>query len=125
MLHSLCIGTDTSDEFGQVERPVSGSSFRGAGTFPYISPEQQDHTRRKKVDAKTDIYALGIILFELHYPKKIDENQRSDVRIIINITYCIIMIEILLFRYLVRLGVDHFHQGLKITLAKSLLLSSH
>ena len=62
-----------------MERP-SGSSLRGAGTFPYISPEQQNPHRRKKLDSKTDIYSLGIILFELHYPKVIDEDEKTEVR---------------------------------------------
>lgn len=62
-----------------MERP-SGSSFRGIGTFPYISPEQQNFHRKKKLDAKTDIYALGIILFELHYPKVVDEDEKTSVR---------------------------------------------
>lgn len=74
--------TDTRDADGNMERQATGSSFRGAGTFPYISPEQQDHSRRKKVDAKTDIYALGIILFELHYPKRVNEEERAEVQFV-------------------------------------------
>lgn len=70
----------TSDASGNMERPTTSSSFQGAGTFPYISPEQQDPNRRKKLDAKTDIYSLGIILFELHYPKKLDNEGRAEVQ---------------------------------------------
>ena len=62
-----------------MERPTTESGLQGAGTFPYISPEQQDPSWRKHIDAKTDIYSLGIILFELHYPKKIDQEEKSEV----------------------------------------------
>ena len=61
-----------------MERPTT-SSFRGGGTFPYISPEQLDHNRRSHVDAKTDMYSLGIILFDLHYPKEVEGDERSEV----------------------------------------------
>lgn len=67
------------DTSGNMERVTTGSSFRGAGTFPYISPEQQDPQQRKNLDAKTDIYSLGIILFELHYPKPVNDEERADV----------------------------------------------
>lgn len=68
----------SSDASGNMERPTTSSSFRGAGTFPYISPEQQG-SRKTKLDAKTDIYSLGIILFELHHPRKLNEDQRDKV----------------------------------------------
>ncbi|MCH9666235.1 MAG: protein kinase [Gammaproteobacteria bacterium] len=35
-----------------------------AGTLLYMSPEQ---IKGKKCDEKSDMFALGIILFELHY----------------------------------------------------------
>ena len=43
----------------------SKSTYKGYGTPYYVSPEQQD---MEQVDSKTDIYALGVILFELYYP---------------------------------------------------------
>ena len=43
----------------------TASTFEGCGTPLYISPEQKN---KGHVDSKTDIYSLGIILFELFYP---------------------------------------------------------
>ena len=40
-----------------------------AGTFLYMSPEQISGV---KCDAKADMFALGVIFFELHYPMKTD-----------------------------------------------------
>ena len=65
-----------------MQRQATGSSNRGAGTFPYISPEQHNTARQKKLDAKTDMYALGIILFELHYPRKMDDDEKEKVILI-------------------------------------------
>lgn len=71
--------TATNDSSDNMERPTT-SSFRGGGTFPYISPEQLDHSLRSSVDAKTDMYSLGMILFDLHYPKVVEDKERSEVR---------------------------------------------
>ena len=68
--------TDTSAD---MERPSTYSTQRGGGTYPYMSPEQQDPDLRPSIDCKTDIYSLGIILFELHYPKKTLQEDRSRV----------------------------------------------
>ena len=57
-----------SDASGDVERLMTTTSFRKCGTFPYISPEQLVG-QRPLMDCKSDIYSLGIILFELHFPK--------------------------------------------------------
>ena len=40
--------------------PASGHFF---GTLPYVAPEQLDRTQA--IDARTDVYALGVILYEL------------------------------------------------------------
>ncbi len=46
---------------------TSADKIQACGTPFYISPEQKN---KKKVDYKTDIYSLGMILFELYYAKK-------------------------------------------------------
>jgi len=52
-------------DFGLAKlKGVRGSTKTGAlqGTMPYMSPE---HARREKVDHRTDIWSLGIVLYEM------------------------------------------------------------
>lgn len=59
---------------------VVSSSGNVMGTLPYMSPEQAQG-RRDEVDARTDVYALGISLYELltgHFPYPVD-GQMGDV----------------------------------------------
>lgn len=51
------------------------------GSHFYMSPEQMSG---KKYDQKVDIYSLGVIFFELHYPFSTDM-ERAKVTV-----YCII-----------------------------------
>ena len=56
--------------------PGSGSGSKSyGGTLFYMSPEQRDG---RKCDQKTDIFALGVILFELNCPFS-TESERVKV----------------------------------------------
>jgi len=55
-------------DFGLVKLLDPGQSINslpGAGTRPYMSPEQTRTKKGFKLDHRSDIYSLGIILFEL------------------------------------------------------------
>ena len=60
---------------GENQQQQSQSSSYQAGTFFYMSPEQRTS---KKCDQKADIYAFGIIFFELNCPFK-TESERIKV----------------------------------------------
>lgn len=48
-------------EFSQSQALVKTTPGEALGSFPYMSPEQIDG---KKLDAKTDIYSLGCVMYE-------------------------------------------------------------
>ncbi len=56
----------------------SQSGF-GGGTRLYMSPEQLDG---KHFDEKVDMYALGLILYELLYPMR-TELEKSEVHVLL------------------------------------------
>ncbi len=60
-----------------VDMELYPSTFEGRGTHMYMSPEQY---QKGHVDSKTDIYALGKILFELfYYSTSMDCKRRYEV----------------------------------------------
>ena len=67
--------TAADEDEATAEQPI--------GTYPYMSPEQ---TNAEGIDARTDIYALGIMLYELsvgrlpYNPKTIAEAARMHGR---------------------------------------------
>lgn len=49
-------------DFGIARSAVTGATATVVGTPPYMSPEQIEG---KKVDARSDIYSLGVVMFEI------------------------------------------------------------
>lgn len=52
-------------DFGIAGRAASHEALPGRGTPGYMAPEQQDPDLIGQVESATDIYAVGIILFEM------------------------------------------------------------
>ena len=76
-------------DFGLVKEGTLDSFFESAdiqkyehGTTFYRSPEQWKDDNKYPITKKVDIYALGIILFELLYPTS-STSERKTVRSII------------------------------------------
>ena len=67
-------------DFGLAKRTDSISTVTGTetlvGTLPYMSPEQVE--AKVSVDARTDIYAMGAILYELISGKRVIEGEPRE-----------------------------------------------
>jgi serine/threonine-protein kinase len=50
------------------------------GTFAYMSPEQDSDSTAKLVDARSDIYSAGVVLYEMITGRRPFEGGREEVR---------------------------------------------
>ncbi len=59
------------------EPSADGQAYRLAGTLPYMSPEQLD--RYGAVDARSDVYAIGVILYQMLAGERPHRGSRTEI----------------------------------------------
>ena len=65
-----------ADDVGNLANVLLSKNTQGVGTALYMSPEQM---QGREYDAKTDIYSLGVVLFELLHPPFATTMERYKV----------------------------------------------
>jgi len=55
--------------------PTNLNAFTIAGTFPYMAPELFEKFPRLEYDAKVDVYAFGLVIWEILSKKKIPHHR--------------------------------------------------
>ncbi len=59
------------------EPSKDNQAYRLAGTLPYMSPEQLDRTAM--VDVRSDVYAIGVILYQMLTGERPYQGNRSEI----------------------------------------------
>jgi len=72
-------GQNVSSPMSTFASDSDPDSTRGIGTWPYASPEQLEAVSGADICCKSDLFSLGVIMFELMVPPYTTEHERAVV----------------------------------------------
>lgn len=76
----LASASQASTDGGKIATHVAGPMSRGVGTVFYIAPELEDSKQSGKYSSKADMFALGVIFFEMCFPFKTSTERINWLR---------------------------------------------